>query len=154
MTVGAGTATTRTDTILDRIVADKRVELEETRRRTPLAQLEARIAGLPAALPFAGRLRGTRLQLIAEIKKASPAKGLLEADLDPVARATTYAAGGAAAISVLTESSYFQGSLDHLAAVRASFEAAPARPALLRKTSSSTPTRSTRRAPPARTRCC
>ncbi|OGO45390.1 MAG: indole-3-glycerol phosphate synthase, partial [Chloroflexi bacterium RBG_16_60_22] len=69
-------------------------------------------------LDFAAALRGDKVRLIAEVKKASPTRGLLCPDFDPVALAKTYARHGAAAVSVLTEVNYFQGSLEHLAAVK------------------------------------
>ena len=122
--------TQRTETILDRIVADKREELAAAQDAIPLAALRQRAEA--AALPrgFAGALRGPRIRLIAEVKKASPSRGVLRADFDPVWLAGRYAEGGAAAISVLTDEKHFEGSLGHLAAVR---EALPEGPPLLRK---------------------
>jgi indole-3-glycerol phosphate synthase len=119
-----------TGTILDRIVADKREELAAAQRRLPLADLEARVPEAPPLRPFADALRGDSLRLIAEVKRASPSRGLLRHDFDPVALARSYAAAGAAAVSVLTDEPHFQGSLDHLAAVRS---ALPDGPPLLRK---------------------
>ena len=108
-----------TGTILDKILEAKRVELARHKRETPLAELESRVREAPFPLNLSGALWGDRVRLIAEVKKASPSKGLLAADYDPAARASTYAANGAAAISVLTEADHFQGSLEHLAAVKA-----------------------------------
>jgi indole-3-glycerol phosphate synthase len=122
--------TQRTETILDRIVAHKRDELAAAMSAAPLASLDARLAEAPPARDFVGALRGPGVSLIAEVKKASPSKGLLRADFDPVALARTYAGAGAAAISVLTDERHFQGSLAHLAAVRDSL---PGGPPLLRK---------------------
>jgi indole-3-glycerol phosphate synthase len=122
--------TQRTGTILDRIVADKREELAATQRRVPFAELKARLPQAPPARPFAAALRGDSLRLIAEVKKASPSRGLLREDFDPVALARSYADAGAAAVSVLTDERHFRGSLDHLASVRA---ALPQGPPLLRK---------------------
>lgn len=104
-------------TILDEIVAAKRRELERQERDVPLEALERRIAAQPAPLNFSGALWGDRVRLIAEVKKASPSRGLLRADFDPVALATTYADNGAAAVSVLTDPR-FQGTLEHLVAVK------------------------------------
>ncbi|MHC4480854.1 MAG: indole-3-glycerol phosphate synthase TrpC [Planctomycetota bacterium] len=122
--------TQRTGTILDRIVAEKREELAAARRLVPLAGLEARLPHAPPSRPFAEALRGDSLRLIAEVKKASPSRGLLREDFDPVALARSYAEAGAAAVSVLTDEPHFQGSLDHLASIRA---ALPDGPPLLRK---------------------
>ena len=80
--------------------------------------MKARISRQVAPLDFAGALRGGGVSIIAEVKKASPSKGLLCPDFDPVGIARAYADGGAAAISVLTEVNYFQGSLDYLVSIR------------------------------------
>ena len=122
--------TQRTETFLDRIVADKREELEATRLRVPFDELKARLPEAPPVRPFGEALKGNTVRLIAEVKKASPSRGLLRADFDPVALATAYAAAGAAAVSVLTDEKHFQGSLAHLAAICA---ALPDGPPLLRK---------------------
>jgi len=111
-------------TILERILRDKEQEVADSRRRRPLADLRAHARDLPATRDFVGALRGaapphtTAPRIIAEIKKASPSAGLIRADFDPVAIARIYASHGAAAISVLTDSKFFQGSLDFLTAVR------------------------------------
>jgi indole-3-glycerol phosphate synthase len=104
--------------ILEKIIDDKRREVERKKRSLPLSALIERIAGRKAPLDFAGALRGKDVKLIAEVKKASPSRGVLRPDFDPVALAKTYARNGAAAISVLTEVKHFQGSLDHLAAIK------------------------------------
>ena len=122
--------TQRTDTVLDRIVADKREELAAAQRRLPFADLKARLPQAPPPRPFAGALRGDSLRLVAEVKKASPSRGLLREDFDPLALARSYAEAGAAAVSVLTDEPHFQGSLEHLASIRA---ALPQGPPLLRK---------------------
>lgn len=108
-----------TGTILDEILDAKRAEVERRRRETPLAELEARVREAPFPLNLSGALWGERVRLIAEVKRASPSKGLLAPDYDPAALAAVYIANGAAAVSVLTEEDYFQGSLEHLAAVKA-----------------------------------
>jgi indole-3-glycerol phosphate synthase len=106
--------------ILERIVADKRVEVAARKAAAPRATLERRCAALPAPRDFEAALRpaGRPVALIAEVKKASPSRGVLKGDLDPVALASTYARHGADAISVLTDEKYFQGHLDLLAAIR------------------------------------
>jgi len=119
--------------ILERIVADKREEVARRRVEAPRASLERACAALPPCLDFEGVLRPEppepgSVRLIAEVKRASPSRGTLAADLDPVAVATAYARGGADAVSVLTDAKYFRGSLDDLRAVRGAV-AAP----LLRK---------------------
>ncbi|MBI2856002.1 MAG: indole-3-glycerol phosphate synthase TrpC [Chloroflexi bacterium] len=105
-------------TILDRIVAAKRIELERRQREEPLSTLEGRIRTLPVPLNLSGALMADGLRLIAEVKKASPSRGLLRMDYNPVALAAAYADSGAAAVSVLTEVEHFQGSLEHMSAVK------------------------------------
>ncbi len=117
--------------ILDQIVADKRAELAVTRERAPLSQLERQIERQVVARDFAAALKGDRIRLIAEVKKASPSKGMISANLDPAGVARTYAENGAAAISVLTESKYFHGSLGALDSIGPALGAG--RPPLLRK---------------------
>jgi indole-3-glycerol phosphate synthase len=106
--------------ILDQIVAGKRRELEEARARVPEAELERRLAEAPPVRDFRAALeRPGGVRVIAEVKKASPSAGVIRADFDPVAIARTYERHGAACVSVLTDAPFFQGSLAHLAAVRA-----------------------------------
>jgi len=107
-------------TILDEIVATKWREIETNRARVPEKDLERGLADAPPVRDFRVSLEspGT-IQVIAEVKKASPSAGVLRADFEPVAIARTYAAHGAAAISVLTDEPYFQGRLSYLSAVRA-----------------------------------
>ena len=104
--------------ILDQIVADNILELEASKRRLPLAELRRVMLAQPPPLDFASALCGDRIQLIAEVKKASPSSGLIRADFNPVEIARTYADNGASAISVLTEPKYFQGSLNYLQDIR------------------------------------
>lgn len=104
-------------TILDDIVAAKRGELKRQRSLASLEELERRIADQPRPLNLSGALLGERVRLIAEVKKASPSKGLLLADFDPAALARTYADNGSAAISVLTDPR-FQGTLEHMEEVK------------------------------------
>ena len=107
-----------TATILDKIVAEKRREVEQKKRSLPLSALKKRIVLQKMPLDFAPTLSGDSVKLIAEVKKASPSRGVLCPDFNPVALARTYARGGAAAISVLTEANHFQGSLEYLATIR------------------------------------
>ena len=104
-------------TILADIVAAKRGELERQRSEVSIDALERMIESQPRPLNFSGALLGDRIRLIGEVKKASPSRGLLSPDFDPVRLARTYVENGAAAISVLTDPR-FQGTLDHLAAVK------------------------------------
>jgi len=104
--------------MLDKIVARKKEEVEQTKKNAPLSSLKERIAQQEAPRDFALALKDTRTRLIAEVKRASPSRGVLCSDFNPVELAKKYAQGGAAAISVLTETTYFQGSIDHLTAIR------------------------------------
>jgi indole-3-glycerol phosphate synthase len=108
-------------TILDTIVQDKKKELAEAKQKTPLETLKSRITDLPQVRDFAGALTAAHpssVRIIAEVKKASPSKGILCQQFDPVAIARAYGDGGAAAVSVLTEKNYFQGSLAYLRAIK------------------------------------
>ncbi len=104
--------------ILDQIVAHSRLELEKRKRSFSLEEVRRVALEQPPSLNFASALRGERIKLIAEVKKASPSKGIIRSDFDPVEIAKIYAGNGASAISVLTESKYFQGSLGHLKGIR------------------------------------
>jgi len=104
--------------ILEKIVADNLPELEARKRSFPLAELCRAVLAQPPPLDFASALHGDCIQLIAEVKRASPSKGIIRPDFDPVEIAQTYASNGASAISVLTEARYFQGSLNHLRDIR------------------------------------
>ncbi|OGO43096.1 MAG: indole-3-glycerol phosphate synthase [Chloroflexi bacterium RBG_16_58_8] len=106
------------NTILEKILADKKKEVAQRKRALPLSALKKEMARRPKPRDFAAALRGPGLKLIAEVKKASPSKGVFKEDFDPVGLAKTYERSGVAAISVLTEEEYFQGSLEHLAAIR------------------------------------
>ncbi len=117
--------------ILDDIVANKKIELERTRRDVPLEQIQQLALRRQRPLDLAGALRGEGVKIIAEVKKASPSRGLICADFNPVDIARQYAAAGAAAISVLTESQYFQGHVDYLSYIDCALGSV--RPPLLRK---------------------
>ena len=122
--------TQETQTILDRIVADTREVLEATKSRTPLKEIRAVAERARGPRGFAKALRRPAISLIAEVKKASPSRGVLREDFDPIWIAQRYAEGGAAAISVLTDEKHFQGKLEHLAAIRSKLRDGPP---LLRK---------------------
>jgi indole-3-glycerol phosphate synthase len=139
-----------TDTFLDRILADKRQELERRQQKEPVEVLQRRVAELSSQWsrgdqwslvqaimegprgPHAG---GKRIQLIAEVKKASPSKGRLVSVLEHRALGRTYTIFGAAGISVVTEEKHFQGSLQFLYDLRVSLDGyyPGGRPSLLRK---------------------
>lgn len=107
--------------ILDQILATKR---QEVALLPPLAELERLAAQAAPARGFKAALEraANPVAVIAEVKKASPSKGIIRPDFDPVAIARSYEAGGAAALSVLTDVSYFQGSLEYLKAIRAAVD--------------------------------
>jgi len=121
---GEGSAPISSGTILDAIVRDKRDELARRRVTAPQAALEHQCRGLAPTRDFEAALLPPPggIRLIPEVKKASPSRGVLAEDFDPVGLARVYAEHGAAAISVLTDEKYFQGSLDLLGAIRAAVE--------------------------------
>jgi indole-3-glycerol phosphate synthase len=106
-----------TGTVLDRIVAQTRLDLAERMERTPRSKLQDAFNAQPAPIDVAAALRGDSVQVIAEIKRASPSKGAFPVAVNPPVVATEYAQGGAAAISCLTDAPFFQGSLSDLEAV-------------------------------------
>ena len=103
--------------ILDKIVAKKREELAASKWTVSMESLREAIADRSPALDFAGALRRNGISLIAEVKKASPSKGLLREDFRPVELAATYVENGASAVSVITDG-HFLGEPDHLSAVK------------------------------------
>ncbi len=108
---------------LNEIFETKRAEVAAARAALPLAGLAARAQETPPPRDFVAALRSAaRPGLIAEAKHASPSRGVLMADFDPLRLAHTYSQHGAAAISVLTDERYFRGSLDHLRAIRAAVD--------------------------------
>jgi indole-3-glycerol phosphate synthase len=118
-------------TILDEIFAHKRLEVEMRKRALPLAELRLAAGKAPLSPSFIRALRRSQSSpaLIAEVKFASPSKGILVENPAPVSLAETYAANGAAAISVLTDEKYFRGSLGYLQQIHAALPGVP----LLRK---------------------
>jgi indole-3-glycerol phosphate synthase len=117
-----GVPTSAASPFLARAVADARAASERRAAALPLAELRARAAALPPARPLRAALSGEGTAVIAEIKRRSPARGELRADLDPAEFAAAYARGGAAAVSVLTEPVHFGGSPEDLRAARAAVD--------------------------------
>ena len=109
--------------ILQQILATKRAEVDSGLARVPLAEMRARAQATAPARDFAAALRGKiasgKAAVIAEVKKASPSRGVLRADFRPADIAASYERGGAACLSVLTDAQYFQGSADYLMQARA-----------------------------------
>ena len=107
--------------VLDKILADKRVEVAQRKVQVPLEDLKEQIAGRTRCRNFykaVSKPNPRGINVIAEVKRASPSAGLIRPDFDPVAIATTYQRCGADAISVLTDEKYFQGRLEYLTAVK------------------------------------
>ena len=110
--------TERPADLLEAIVAATRTRVADEREVTSTAALEARVLSAPATLGFRSALAGPGINVVAECKRRSPSRGLLRADYDPAAIAAAYERAGAAAVSVLTEPTFFDGDLAHLEAVR------------------------------------
>ena len=112
--------------ILQRILATKRAEIAEAQRTIPLDEIERRARAQGPARDFVGALQakfaGGSAAVIAEMKRASPSRGLLRENFDPAAIAKSYESGGAACLSVLTDKDYFQGDHAHLSAARGACE--------------------------------
>ncbi|MBV8781970.1 MAG: indole-3-glycerol phosphate synthase TrpC [Phycisphaerae bacterium] len=114
------------ETILEKIIAAKKIEVAQRSATTPIAQLKDTITGLPRPRNFfravtrdpAEQPRRRPVNLIAEVKKASPSAGIIRADFDPVAIAKAYASAGADALSVLTDEEFFHGKLEYVQAIR------------------------------------
>jgi indole-3-glycerol phosphate synthase len=125
---------TQATTILTRILDQKQHEVTQRRAGLPLEALEQRLAAAPPVRDFAAALRQPgRVALIAEIKKASPSRGVLIEDFDPLRLAEIYTNNGASALSILTDEPFFQGSLAYLQAVREAQQQAGWAIPLLRK---------------------
>lgn len=106
------------ESVLAKIIANKEIEVSEAKRRTPSPELKAFCLESDPPKDFFGAISaGEAPRIIAECKKQSPSKGVIKEDYDPVAQALAYELGGAAAVSVLTDSVYFGGDLKHLNAV-------------------------------------
>lgn len=108
----------KTDTMLDKILAHKQDEIAASKTRIPLQQLMRATYAVSAPRDMMGTLHREHVALIAEVKRASPSKGILIENFNPLGLAMTFAHYGAAAISVLTDERFFQGHLDYLTVIR------------------------------------
>lgn len=110
--------------ILEKIVWHKEAEVLQMRQQLPLADLQRQVLTAPPPRDFLSALRESERQpaLIAEVKKASPSRGVIRADFDPVAIAQAYAQHGATCLSVLTDKQFFQGDFEYLAHIRQSVD--------------------------------
>ena len=117
--------------MLTKIAENTRAELVERKIRVPLAEIMNRVPLQPPAASLSAALSGAGLKIIAEVKKASPSKGIICRDFDPIRIARIYADGGASAISVLTDEKFFSGSLAYLKTIKKAL--GDACPPLLRK---------------------
>jgi indole-3-glycerol phosphate synthase len=104
--------------ILDKIVEHKKLEVKQQKREVSLAELKEKIATLEDTRDFKGALEAEGMSLIAEIKKASPSKGVIRESFNPIAIAKEYQQAGAKVLSVLTDEEFFQGKLDYLTEVK------------------------------------
>jgi indole-3-glycerol phosphate synthase len=120
-----------TNSILQEIVENTRKELEVRKQAVPYGQIQKLALQRPRPLDLASVLWSDSIRLIAEVKKASPSRGIICQDFNPIDIARTYAENNASAISVLTDNKYFQGSLDYLSFIDCTL--GPMRPPLLRK---------------------
>jgi indole-3-glycerol phosphate synthase len=111
--------------ILDEIVADVAIELAAKKRRMPLTEMVRNAEAQSPPLDFTSALQGNSVRLIAEVKRASPSMGVIRPNFNPLEIAGIYGTNGAAAISILTEPKYFQGSLDYLRDIKKSLAAEP-----------------------------
>jgi indole-3-glycerol phosphate synthase len=112
-------AETKSGTVLDRIIEARRAAIAHRKKSVPETALRFGVKHAKPVRDFAAALTRDSLNVIAELKKASPSRGLIRADFEPVALATTLEAAGAAALSVLTEEEFFQGELKYMRDARA-----------------------------------
>ncbi|EFA72550.1 Indole-3-glycerol phosphate synthase [Raphidiopsis brookii D9] len=110
--------------ILEEIVWSKEIEVEQRREKVPLRELQKQVLVAPPTRDFLAALHESKIKpaLIAEVKKASPSKGVLRKDFNPLEIAQSYVAGGASCLSVLTDSKFFQGSFENLLLIRSAVD--------------------------------
>ncbi len=125
--------TTMTGTILDKILAQTAADLADRKAGVSVRELERRAGDRPAPISLGSALAGPGVGIIAEIKRASPSRGRFPVQVNPAAVAASYLTGGAAALSVLTDGPFFQGSLDDLRSAAEVAHQGPARAPVLRK---------------------
>ncbi len=136
MTKGRTGVAQRTGTILDEILATKRRDVDARKARVGMELIDLKLRKVPPARDFLGALRrgpGEPVRVIAELKRASPTKGIFAPEYHPEIIAADYARGGAAALSVLTDEPYFQGNLTHLPIARRGLESVGSTIPILRK---------------------
>lgn len=106
--------------ILEEIIWQKETEVDQLREKMPLIELQRKLKDAPVPKDFLAALKNSQKKpaVIAEVKKASPSKGVIREDFDPVAIAQAYQSGGASCLSVLTDAKFFQGSFQYLAQIR------------------------------------
>ena len=119
--------------ILEKILKNKRLEIDAAKKQASLAELQGAASRAPKPLPFVAALRESYPSVIAEVKRASPSKGIIREELNPVATALGYAKAGAACISVLTDSAFFGGELSYLQTIRTALSKHGLQTPLLRK---------------------
>src|SRR5258708_24236660 len=112
-------AETKSGTVLDRIIEARRAAIAHRKKSVPETALRFGVKHALPARDFAAALTSDSINVITELKKASPSRGLIRANFDPVALAKSFEAAGAAALSVLTEEEFFQGELKHMKEARA-----------------------------------
>ncbi|MCH4904222.1 indole-3-glycerol phosphate synthase TrpC [Cylindrospermopsis raciborskii CHAB3438] len=110
--------------ILEEIVWSKEIEIEQRRDKVPLRELQKQVLVAPPTRDFLAALRQSKTKpaLIAEVKKASPSKGVLREDFNPLEISQSYVAGGASCLSVLTDGKFFQGSFENLSLIRSAVD--------------------------------
>ena len=124
MSGSAHISTAHADSMLNKIVAQRRLDVAEAQGRVTADELKQQIAGQPPAGDFVAALQATPMSVLSEMKRASPSKGPIAMEVDAAQQGLTYALAGACTISVLTEPTWFKGSLHDMRCVRTALEGA------------------------------